>query len=477
MACLQVRTNQGLHQTVASLEVFNIFPTEVELENRDCGTGVSDMDLPTTEQIGPRSRRIVAPAKNVNSLVSVHEWFDNFYQLEVRDSLSRFKELRAGGPVVHGVGMDFGTVVVPDLWNWHDRPSAMALTFDSVSQMMTNPDTFGHRLYAAELGDQNPLFQDGPGHRHFRRMVIEAFNPRAVKDWEATARQLSDQLVDTFIARGAADLNEDFAQKLPGQVFAIFMGAPLSDSEKLSAWAVRQMSAFGDQAAEVIELLHGYFSKLIDDRRSLAPQDLAARHDLVSLLARVAVEGRAFNDVEINTTLHVLLIGGADTVYKGLSNTLYFLLTQDGALERVRQDRGLIPKAVEEAIRLASPNVFGSSRLALVDTELEGIPIKAGTAVIANISMANRDPARWEQPEEFDIDREQKMHLGWGNGPHTCLGMHLARLVIHSAINVLLDRAPGLSLDASRPMPELVGVGSQATKHLYVTFGQAKQSV
>jgi len=410
---------------------------------------------------------------DLNSLISVHEWFDNFYQADVENAMSLFRSLRAQGSVVHGMGMDFGAFIIPDLWNWHGRPSAMALTYDAVSKMMTSPEIFGHRLYAAELGEQNPLFQDGPGHRHFRRMVIEAFNPKAVRDWETAALRLSNALIDDLIARGCGNLVSDFSQKLPGQVFTRFIGAPDADAEKLSAWAVRQMSAFGEQAGEAIRRLHAYFEQMIAERRRLSSAELSVRGDLVSLLTRVSVDSRPFNDVEINTTLHVLLIGGTDTVYKALANTLYFLLTQEGTLERVRDDRSLIAKATEEAIRLASPNVFGSARLALIDTQLGSVPIKAGTAVIANLAIANRDPERWDRPDEFDLSRNQRTHLGWGSGPHTCLGMHLAKLIIQSAVNALLDRCPKMRLDASHPKPELAGLGSRSSKHLYVTLAHS----
>lgn len=425
----------------------------------------------TTTLDGSRGRRAIPPAKNLDSLDSVYDWFDDFYQADDVGAFDAFRRLRARGTVAHGLGMDFGDVVVPDIFNWHDRPSAMALTYAAVTQLLNTPDVFSHKLYASELGQENPLFKDGDSHRQFRRMVQEAFNPRAIKDWEALAKATANRLIDEFPRDATVDLVTQYCRRLPGEVFCQFIAAPPEMTERLAAWAIRQMHAFDAQAQEAIMNVHGYMAAEIADRRALSTDELAKRKDLVSLLARANVDGRFFNDVEIATSLHVLLIGGTDTAVKALASTFYFLLTTPGALERVRADRSLVPRAVEESLRLASPNVFGAARLATQDAVLDGELIKAGTAVMVNLTMANRDDSRWTNPDRFDLDRDQKAHVGFGYGPHTCIGMHLARLVMQSGINVLLDRMPQIRLDPRREPPSLRGVGSRAPSHVDVLLG------
>lgn len=410
------------------------------------------------------------PATSIESLDAVYDWFDAFYQAGVPDALERYKRLRAQGPVVLSRGMDFGEVTIPNLWNWGDRPSAMTLTYDTTVEVLRSPERFGHQIYASELGEQNPMFRDGPGHIQFRKMVLEAFNPKAVQFWKETTNRVANELIDSFAGDGRADLVTQFARILPARVFGAFIDVPDRDIERLSAIAVRQFHPFDAQGMEAVKMLSPYFAALIADRRALSPEELATRSDLVSLLVRVSLDGRKFTDTEINTTLHVLLIGGVDTVFKTLAGNIYFLMTEQGLLEQLRSDRKLIVPAVEEGIRLASPNTFGAARLALEDTKVGGVPIEKGTAVICNISMSNRDPARWDNPDQYDLNREQKGHAGWGTGPHICLGMHLGRQVLYAGINALLDRCENLRPDPDQSPAALSGVGSMSPTTLPVRF-------
>ena len=433
-------------------------------------------ELSSHETMRPNKERqppVIEPAADLNSLASTSAWFDRFYQVEVDDALERFSRLREKGPVVHGWGMDFGEFVFPDLWKWHDRPSAMTLTYDGACTVLQNPGVFSHSLYAAELGDENPMFQDGEDHLRFRRLVLQAFNPKAVRRWEDVANEISHELIDEFIDAGKADLVSQFTRRLPGMVFGRFIDAPMDDYEKISAWAVRQMRSFDEQGLEAVRNLGPYFASMIADRRALSGSEIADREDLTSLLVRAEINGSRFSDTAINTTLHVLVIGGTDTVFKGLANTLMFMLKQSQLREQIEADRNLIPDLNNESIRLASPNVCGAARLAIADTEIEGVAIEKGTAVLVNIPMANRDPLRWESPWEFDLRRPQRSSLAFGTGTHVCIGMHLARIVMHVGINVLLDRCSSLRLDPDAAAPRLVGLGTLYSPTLNVQFNAA----
>ncbi len=420
-----------------------------------------------------RSAPPIEAADDLHSLESTSAWFDRFYQTEMGDALERFKRLRAQGPVAHGWGMDFGEFVFPDLWNWHDRPSAMTLTYDGACRVLQNPDIFSHSLYAAELGDQNPLFLDGEPHQQFRRMVLQAFNPKAVRNWQDLAEKIAHELIDRFVEVGKADLISQYSRLLPGMVFSRFMGVPEKDAGMLSALAVRQMHVFDEQGMQAVHELEPYFAEMIRERRSLSLGELEERDDLVSLLCRVECDGRRFNDVEVNTVSHVLIIGGVDTVFKAAAAPLYFLLTEPGVLSDIRNNRDLLPALGDEALRLASPNVCGAARRALVDTEIEGVKIEEGAAVLVNIPMANRDSSRWNHPYQFDLHRPNRSSLAFGTGPHVCLGMHLGRIVVQAGLNALLDRTTDLRLDPNAEAPKLVGLGTLYSPQLNVSFEQA----
>ena len=142
----------------------------------------------------------------------------------------------------------------------------------------------------------------------------------------------------------------------------------------------------------------------------------------------------------------MLLPAGVETTYRSLGNLLFGLLTNQDQLDAVRADRSLIPQAIEEAVRWDAP-LLNITRVATRDTELAGVPIPQGSSVMPMLGSANRQEDRYPDPDRFDIFRQAKVPISWGHGVHVCLGMHLARLEMRTAINLLLDRLPNLRLD------------------------------
>jgi cytochrome P450 len=178
---------------------------------------------------------------------------------------------------------------------------------------------------------------------------------------------------------------------------------------------------------------------VLDDRRR-SPRD-----DLVSELVRAEIDGDVLADEEIYSFLMLLLPAGVETTYRSTGNLLHLLLTHPDQLEAVRADRSLLPQAIEEGLRMEPPLLL-TSRLAIRDGELGGVPVKAGAFVTPMLGAANRDPRRYPEPDRFDIFRDPKQHISFGNGPHMCLGMHLARMETRIAIDALLD-LPNLRRD------------------------------
>ena len=186
--------------------------------------------------------------------------------------------------------------------------------------------------------------------------------------------------------------------------------------------------------------LRQYFAQVLAARRR-RPAD-----DLISELAEAEVDGRRLDDEEIFSFLRLLLPAGVETTYRATGNLLYALLTRTEQLDAVAADPSLVAQAFEEALRWEPP-VQVVLRRATRPARLAGVPVEEGADVGLLLGAANHDERRFERPDEFDLFRPARPHLGFGFGIHVCVGMHLARLEARIAVATLLDRLPGLRLD------------------------------
>jgi len=173
-------------------------------------------------------------------------------------------------------------------------------------------------------------------------------------------------------------------------------------------------------------------------------------------LAAAEIDGEKLADEEIFSFLRLLLPAGVETTYRALGSLLLALLSDPVQLEAIRADRSLLPQAIEEGVRWEAP-LLTITRLATRDTVLGGVQIPAGATVMPMLGSANRQDDRYPNPNAFDLFRTPKGNLGWGHGVHVCLGMHLARLEMRTAINLLLDRLPNLRLDPDGDDPHIRG--------------------
>ena len=186
--------------------------------------------------------------------------------------------------------------------------------------------------------------------------------------------------------------------------------------------------------------LRDYFAAVLDERRK-NPAD-----DLISELVHVELDGQRLDDEEIYSFLRLLLPAGVETTYRASGNLLFGLLTHPDQLNAVREDRSLIPQAFEESLRWEPP-VAVVLRRAMESTELAGVPIEGGADVALMLGGANRDHRKYENPDEFNIFRKERQHVGFGFGVHVCMGMHLARMETRIALEAILDRLDDLKLD------------------------------
>jgi cytochrome P450 len=210
-----------------------------------------------------------------------------------------------------------------------------------------------------------------------------------------------------------------------------------------------------------------FFGQLLAQRRA------APGEDLVSHLATVEVDGERLPDEVLIAFLRQLMNAGGDTTYRGTSVLLAALLTHPDQWDAVVADRSLIGQAIDEALRWEGP-VSSTLRYVAQDTEIDGVPIAQGTILNVVLGSANRDPAKFPDPDRFDLFRERKVrHLAFANGPHVCIGQHLARVEMTRAINALLDRTRNLRLDPDKPAPDIRGHLLRVPAHIHVKFDRA----
>jgi cytochrome P450 len=312
---------------------------------------------------------------------------------------------------------------------------------------------------------------DEPEHRRYRSLVSAAFSQKALAQRQhELVERVGNELIDRFADRGRADLVREFTFPYPTQIIAGLLGLPREDYPQFQRWSISLLSIVvnWERAVTASAALRDYFAPILAARR----QD--PRDDLISGLARAEIDGERLSDEEIFSFLRLLLPAGVETTYRSTGNLLFGLLSNPEQLDAVRSDRSLIPQAIEEAVRWEPP-LLTITRVATRDTELAGVPIPAGSAVMPMLGAANRDEERYPDPDRFDIFRAAKPHISFGHGTHLCLGIHLARLEMGVALNLLLDRLPNLRLDPDGDDPHIRGQVFRSPTSLPVLFGTRQQ--
>lgn len=292
------------------------------------------------------------------------------------------------------------------------------------------------------------LTADPPVHTRFRKLVNLAFSMKRVDAIEADIRAIAEGLVDAFPADGCIDFVRDFAVPLPVAVIASQIGIA-GDVATVKRWS----DAFADRlggmisrerelecAHQVVEFQHA-IKRRIDERRA-APAD-----DLLSDLVHARVEGEAaLDDAELLSIVQQLMVAGNETTTSTLAGGLLLLIQNPGQQAKVRADPGLVGNMVEEMLRMESPTA-GLWRVVKRDAMLGGVEIKAGSMMMLRFAAANRDPARFVDPDAFDVTRKAaRSHLAFGRGIHMCVGNMLSRKELAVAFDVLLHRIAGFAL-------------------------------
>jgi cytochrome P450 len=357
--------------------------------------------------------------------------------------------------------------------NDDDVPGSTVWTinsFETVQAVLRDGEAFSSAGYADVMGmvfGHSILEMDEPEHHTYRGLIQQAFTRKAMERWEADViGPAVHGLIDGFVGEGRADLVRDLTFPFPFEVIADQLVLPEDDKPRFHRMATELISVqvSMERALKASSDLYDYFSRIIAERRAVPA------HDLVSVLAEAELDGQQLTDDEIIAFLRLLLSAGAETTYRSSSNLLFGLLTHPDQLEAVRDDRSLLPQAIEEALRWEPP-LLTILRTAVQDVELGGKTLKAGDSVVINIGGANHDESRWDDPESFDIFRPQLPHIAFASGVHMCLGIHLARMETMVAMNAILDRLPDVRIDPDAEAPYITGMVFRAPPHLPVVFG------
>lgn len=287
------------------------------------------------------------------------------------------------------------------------------------------------------------LAMDPPDHTRLRRLVAKAFTARRVERLRPRTQEIADRLIDRMRSAGPpADLVEDFALPLPIAVICELLGVPFEDRDDFRTWSDAFVSTTllsAEQVEDHMQRMFDYIAGLVQQRR-VEPAD-----DLITGLVEARDQQDRLTEREMVVLASGILVAGHETTASQIPNFVHVLLDNPEQCAALRTDPELIPTAVEELMRFVPLGAgAGQPRYAREDVQLGGVTIRAGEAVLVSNGSANRDEQVFPEPDRFDLHRDGPSHLGFGHGPHHCLGAQLARMELHVALATLLENLPEL---------------------------------
>jgi cytochrome P450 len=338
----------------------------------------------------------------------------------------------------------------PDPWSLlPERPDG-----DDITEFVN-----AHRAYLPQ--NDQIVTADPPSHTAQRALLMGLITPKRLKENEEFIWRLTDRQLDYILPRGTAELMADYAQPYTLLVIADLLGVPEEDHAMLLARrGISQMPGTkpgvvtGEQRPvstsghNTLEVFYDYFSEKIAERREQPLNDV-----LTGMAQALFPDGSVPEPIEVARIASNLFAAGQETTVRLIATALRRIAEQPETQARLRADRELIPRFVEEILRTEGP-ILGEYRLAVKTTELGGVPIPAGTQVFLSNAAANRDPRQFECPAEFRADRDNlRRHIAFGHGIHTCPGAPLARSEARITIERLLERTADIRINADAHGP------------------------
>ena len=408
---------------------------------------------------------------------------DNYRGQDV-DLNAIYRDMRKNTPVI---AEDFMSKLgVPNIAGLDaERPTFTLFKYSDVMAVLRDAKRFTSGFIAEGLGaffDGLILTgMDGDEHKKARALLQPIFMPDVVNTWRDTKMDpiIRNEYLIPMQKEGKADLME-FALYFPIRLIYSLIGFPEDDPEKVqqvAAWSLAILA--GPQvtpekaaqarktAMEAAQSLYDAVKEAVVEVRKKG----AEGGDLISRLIRAEYEGRQLDDHEITTFVRSLLPAAGETTTRTFGSLMTLLLERPEVLERVRADRSLIGKAIDEAVRLEPVATF-KVRQTSEDLEIGGLQIPKGAMVQCIVASANRDEDIYENSEEYIIDRKVKPSFGFGFGPHMCIGQFIAKTEMIVALNAILDLFPNIRLDPDMPKPVISGAQLRGPHEVHVVWDQ-----
>ena len=333
----------------------------------------------------------------------------------------------------------------------------------------------GTNIEDPEFGaDLMMINMDPPQHTRLRKLVSHGFHPKMIHKLEPHIRDIARRIVDNVATRGECDFVEEISAPLPLAVICEMIGVPPEDHRKIFDWSNTMIAMGGDPeyggsleaATQAATEMFAYWDAMAAERAE------HRRDDLASILLDGEVEGEKLTQTEFNVFLLLLAVAGNETTRNLISHGMNFLMENPEQRERLIDDMSLLPSAINEMLRMATP-VMHFRRTLTRDTSIGGQDMRAGDKVILWYVAANRDPEVFEGPHRFDVGRPECEHVTFGaGGAHFCLGFSLAELEIKIMFEELLARLPDMAMTA--PASRLRSNFINGLKHLPVKFTPEK---
>lgn len=350
-----------------------------------------------------------------------------------------WEQLRGTCPVAHTER--YGGAWLPVK---HADVSAIARNtdhFSSEGAVLANRPPREEWVSLAPIGAAPPITSDPPFHADARRLLLPAFSPQVVAEWEPEIRRLCNELIDNMGDLEVVDAAEQYAQNIPVYVIARMLGLPLEDSDYFRETVHLVLEEIGAEFGErqgAFEKLDAYLSMHVQDHIN-NPKD-----DLIGFLLNAKIYDQPLSPQHVVGTIILLMVAGIDTTWSSIGSSIWHLAQHPSDLQRMVSEPELLPTAIEELLRMYAPVTM--ARIVTQDTEIGGCPVKRGDSVLLPFPAANRDPEVFPNADKVIIDREENRHVAFGLGIHRCLGSNLARLELRIAVQVFIQRFPQFEL-------------------------------
>ena len=393
-----------------------------------------------------------------------------------------FEELRGKCPVMNGDLLKKHQVPSMADYMMTDRPTVTLLRYKDIHKVLMNPKDWLSYIvgdgFGAAVDNMLLTAMDGEEHETFRAALQKPFMRKEIQKLVDTLIRpvVMNEFVNKLRPNGKADLLREFGLPFPIRAIYAYFGFPHDEDllSNLASWAIKVVAVpqtDPELAAITVPQSMVAGQSMFDTLLPIVKAYRARgemRADILGHMMQVEYDGRHFTDEEIALFIRMLLLAAGETTTRSFANMMVQLLENPDAMEEVRADRSLIPKAVIETMR-RDPTAAAVARIAARDMEIGEHKIPKGTAVLLSIGAANRDPETYEDPDRLWLKRPMRPLLSFGFGRHMCMGMHMAIAELEVALDAMLD-LPNLRFDPDYPKPEIRGLNLRGPDAIHVLW-------